>query len=205
VGRVIDRCIIEREIPTIIRPADGLSLALNTPDYTTAVRIADAVNAAFPQTAMAAHAGLVHIDLPVKHRTVDGIGAFWSKVGELKVEPSMPARVVVNERTGTIVIGQNVQLGAAAISHGNLTIKIKETTTTSQPSPFSSRGQTVQDKQTDITAEEEVRRITAIPEATTLGDVTQALNVLGVTPRDMITILQLLKKAGALQCELVVL
>jgi flagellar P-ring protein FlgI len=205
IGRVVNGALVEREIPIVIRPSEDLKLSLNTPNQTTSVRMADAINALYPDSATPITPGLVKVALPLKYRSVAGITRFWSTISALKVEPFIPARVVVSERTGTIIIGQNVRLAATAISHGNLVIKIKETTNTSQPSPLNNSGATAQDKKTDIDASEERRMITTIDEATTLGDVVNGLNAVGATPRDMITILQALKRADALQCELIVL
>jgi len=205
VARIPGGAMIEKTIPTSIRPNEPLHLALNTPDIGTAVRVADAVNAVYPDSARPVNAGMITIDVPLKFRSPEGITRFWALAGALRVVPDAPARVVVNERTGTIVVGEDVRLGTAAISHGNLTISIKETSKTSQPAPFSNTGETRTEKQTDITTDEEKTGVYVVENTTTLHDVARGLNLLGVAPRDMISILQALKRAGALQCELVIM
>jgi len=204
VGRIPGGAILERRIATHIRPTEDLHLVLNTPDFTTAVRTAAAIEEAFPGSARPESAGLIRVSVPLPYRSVESLPLFIASLQGLKVVPDSPARVVVNERTGTIVAGEHVKLSAAAISHGNLTIAIKETTTTSQPGPFSP-GETRTEKSTDITTEEPTAGLYVVEDAATLAEVARALNLLGVAPRDMIAIFQALREAGALQAELVVM
>jgi flagellar P-ring protein precursor FlgI len=120
----------------------------------------------------------------------------------LEVKPDVAAKVILNERTGTIVMGENVRISTVAITHGNLTLVIKESPLVSQPSPLSKTGETKVVPRTDLKVEEEKRRLMVLQETATIGDVVRALNQLGVTPRDLISILQAVKAAGALQAEL---
>jgi flagellar P-ring protein precursor FlgI len=203
-GRIPDGAILEKRIATVLRPADDLQLVLNMPDYVTAVRAAQSICAAFPDSATPVDAAVIRVCVPEDYRSAEKFAEFVAKVEEVKVTPDSPGRVVVNERTGTIVAGENVRLSAAAISHGNLTISIKETTNTSQPNPGAS-GETRTEKSTQISAQEPKAGIYVIDDSATLADVARALNLLGVTPRDMVSIFQALKEAGALQCELTVI
>jgi len=204
VGRIPDGAILEKRIATVLRPTDDLQIVLNAPDYVTAVRAARSICAVFPDSATPVDAAVIHVCVPQEYRSAEKLAEFVAKVEEVRVVPDSPGRVVVNERTGTIVAGENVRLSAAAISHGNLTISIKETTNTSQPNPGAS-GETRTEKSTDITAKEPKPGIYVLDDSATLADVARALNLLGVTPRDMVSIFQALKEAGALQCELTVI
>jgi flagellar P-ring protein precursor FlgI len=196
--------MLEKRIPTILRPTEDLEFVLSAPDFTTAVRAAKAIDALFAGAATPISAGTIQVRVPQEYRSAEMLSDFVARVQEAKVTPDSPARVVVNERTGTIVAGEHVRLGAAAISHGNLTISIKETTNTSQPGPFSS-GETKTEKSTEITAQEPKSSLFVVEDAATLAEVARALNLLGVTPRDMVAIFQALHEAGALQCELTVI
>jgi len=204
VARIPGGAIMERRIPTTIRPTDDLHFVLNTPDYTTIVRAAEAINALFEEAAVPTDAGTVSVKVPFDYRSVEKLSEFIAKIQDLKVVPDSTARVVVNERTGTIVAGEHVKLATAAISHGSLTISVKESTATSQPLPLSG-GETKTEKSTEITADEEKPGIYVVNEAATVADVARALNLLGVSPRDMVSIFQALKEAGALQAELIII
>ena len=135
VGRIPSGAILEKRIATVLRPTDDLQIVLNMPDYVTAVRAAQSICAVFPDSATPVDAAVIHVRVPQEYRTAEKLADFIAQVEEVRVTPDSPGRVVVNERTGTIVAGENVRLSAAAISHGNLTISIKETTNTSQPNP----------------------------------------------------------------------
>ena len=130
---------------------------------------------------------------------------FVSAVETLDVRPDGIAKVVVNERTGTIVMGEQVRIATVAVSHGNLSLVIKESPQVSQPAPLSTGGETKVVPRTQLKVEEESRRLMLLSEGATLGDVVRALNTLGVTPRDLIGILQAIKAAGALQAELTII
>jgi len=201
VGLIPGGAIMEKRIPISLRPADDVFLVLHRPDFATAVRAADAINALFPDAAIAVHAGTVQVHVPLEYRSAERLALFISQLHEVKVVPDTRACVVVNERTGTIVAGEHVKLNTVAIAHGNLTISIKETTDTSQPPPFSP-GETRTEKTTEIDVQEDRAGLHVVQDAATLAEVVRALNLLGVTPRDMVSIFQALKEAGALQAEL---
>jgi len=204
VARIPGGAIMERRISTTLRPTDDIRLVLNAPDYTTVVRTAEAINASFKEAAAPMDAGTVTIKVPFAYRSVEKLSTFIAAIQNLKVVPDSTARVVVNERTGTIVAGEHVKLATAAVSHGSLTISVKESTETSQPLPFSD-GETRTEKSTEIAAQEERPGMYVVNEAATVADVARALNLLGVSPRDMVSIFQALKEAGALQAELMVI
>jgi flagellar P-ring protein precursor FlgI len=165
--------------------------------------VADAINALFyDQIAAAADAGTVKLNVPTAY--TGNVVELVALVEKLEVKPDAIARVVINERTGTVVMGENVRISTIAIAHGNLSIVIKESAGVSQPEPFS-EGQTVVIPDTQITVKEEDRQLMLVPNGTSIGDVVRALNALGVTPRDLIAIFQAIKAAGALQAELEVI
>lgn len=204
VARIPDGATMEKSVPTLLRPTDDLHVVLDTPDFTTAVRAAEAINKVFAESARAMSAGVIKVKIPTEYRSAEALAAFVARFHEIEVTPDTPARVVVNERTGTIVAGEHVKLGTAAISHGNLTISTRELTRTSQPPPFSG-GETRTEKTTEISVKEEKANIFVVEDAASLADLARALNLLGVTPRDMVSIFQALKQAGALQCELIII
>jgi flagellar P-ring protein FlgI len=199
-GRIPGGALVERELPNTLSGKSQLKLNLAMSDFTTAARIASAVNDRFGSgTAAAADPGTVGIRIPDSYssRMIE----FVSAVETLDVRPDVIAKVVLNERTGTIVMGEQVRISTVAVSHGNLSL-IKETPQVSQPSPFSRTGSTAVVPRTDLKVEEEQRRLMVMSEGATIGEVVRALNTLGVTPRDLIGIMQSIKAAGALQAEL---
>ncbi len=202
VGRIPGGAVAERAVTTVLRPTDDIEMVLRHADFTTAVRMAAVVNERFGGGAHVVDGATVRIKVPPVYQTPEKIAEFVAGLQELYVVPDSTARVVVNERTGTIVAGEHVKISTVAISHGNLTIAITEKSKTSQPEGFSS-GETSEDDSTDIEAAEEKSGVFVIKDAATIAEVARALNLLGVTPRDMISIFQALKRAGALQGELV--
>lgn len=203
-GRVASGALVERELPNALTGKSVLHLNLDTSDFTTASRIVTAVNDKFKATVAASRdSGSVTLTIPESYsdRTVEFIAALES----LEVKPDVQAKVVLNERTGTIVMGENVRISTVAVTHGNLSLVIKETPQVSQPAPFSKTGKTVVVPRTDLKVEEENRRLMVMQEGASIGDVVRALNLLGVTPRDLISILQAVKAAGALQAELTII
>jgi flagellar P-ring protein precursor FlgI len=203
-GVVPGGAIVEKEVVVDLDSWDSVSVLLRHPDFTTAIRTAEAIEGTFGKgTAVAVNGGLVKASLPAPFhgRVVEYIAAMEG----LDVAVDVPAKVVVNERTGTVVLGEHVRLSTCAISHGNLTISVKNTLNVSQPlAPVigSSQGQTVitPDVQTDV--KEEESRLMVVDQTVTLGDVVRALNAVGVTPRDLVAILSALRAAGALQANL---
>jgi flagellar P-ring protein precursor FlgI len=201
-GRVPNGAMIEKEAPGELAKQGKVQLLLKDPDFNTARLIAKAVNARYPGVAEACDPGSVNLFLPgdSKKTLSDLIG----EVGLLEVKPDVPARVIINERTGTVVAGENVTLSPVAVAHGNLFLRVSETPQVSQPNPFGGGGTAVVPR-TQVGAVEERARMIVLPKATSVADVARALNALGVTPRDLISIFQLLKEAGALHAELKVI
>ena len=207
VGRVTGGALLERPVMTEPIATDGvMRIYLKQPDFTTAQRIVEAINAALPDAvAHSQSPGEVAISLPPGARR-DPV-SFIASVESLKITPDNAARVVVNERTGTVIMGQNVRLAPVAIAHGGLHITVKTDLGVSQPQPFSN-GQTVVVPDTSIVIEEpKDRQLVEMPaeKGGSLKELVLALNSLGVTPRDLIAVFEALKEAGALQAELVIM
>lgn len=201
-GRVPSGAIIEREIPRRFEGAGSLVLQLRNPDFTTAVAIADVINrfgAARYHQALADARNSTEVVVRKPARA--DLTRLMAEIEDLVVETDTPAKVVVNERTGTIVIGQDVRISKVAVSYGTLTVQVRETPQVSQPSPFS-RGQTTVTPQTDIAAQAEGGRV-AIIDGPDLQSLVAGLNRIGVKPDGIIAILQGIKSAGALHAELV--
>ena len=201
VGRVVNGATIEREIQINFNQKEELSLFLHEPDFTTAVRVSKAINSAL-QSDVAGTSDAGTIDLKVPEKYLGKIVEFVTAIEGIEITPDSTSKIVVNERTGTIVMGENVRISTVAIAHGNLSIQIKESSQVSQPKPFSKGGKTVETPQTDISVNEEKNPIIIMNSGVSIGEVVRALNALGVSPRDLIAILQSLKAAGALQARL---
>jgi len=204
-GRIPNGAIIEREIDFALTDMRQAKMSLRNPDLTTARRISQAINAFLGTTAAnTLDPGTVLIQLPDSFE--GALIDVMTDVEQLLVEPDQTARVVIDENTGVIVIGQDVRISTVAVAQGNLTIKITETPQVSQPSPFSETGETVVVPRTDITIEEDPdRRLAVVDDGVSLQELVDGINALGVGPRDMISILQAIKAAGALQAEIEVM
>jgi flagellar P-ring protein precursor FlgI len=201
VGRVVQGVSVEREIPFDLNQKDALMLALNKPDFTTATRVAQAINAGVMDSiARTQDSGTIHVSVPAGF--AGNIAALIATVEGLSVTPDNVSRVVINERTGTVIMGENVRISTVAIAHGNLSVEIKQNFNVSQPMPFSNRGQTVVTPDTQTWVTEGRAPLQIMENGVSIGQVVRALNALGVTPRDLISILQALKAAGALQADL---
>ncbi|MCX7900247.1 MAG: flagellar basal body P-ring protein FlgI [Methylocystis sp.] len=203
VGRIPNGATIEREPPRPDSADATLILQLRNPDFATSVHIADAVNAYARRRYGSALAHerdnrSVILSLPAGAKAT----RFLAEIGDLKVEAETPARVVIDERTGTVVIGADVQISPVAVTHGGLTVRITETPQVSQPAPFSD-GQTVVTTQTNVAAAEETGQV-AMLSGPTLKTLVKGLNQIGVRPTGVISILQAIKNAGALQADLVI-
>jgi flagellar P-ring protein precursor FlgI len=202
-GRIARGAIVEREVPFDLAGLQTVNIALRNPDFTTARRIADAVNTelgrdvAYPQDS-----GTVILNVSM------GGGdpaALLTSVESLPIDPDLPARVVIDENTGVIVMGDSVRISKVAVAQGNLTIRITETPQVSQPNPFSNTGVTVVVPRTNVEVQEDAdRKLAVLDSGVTLEELVAGLNSLGVSPRDMISILQTIKTAGALQADLMV-
>jgi len=204
-GRIPNGAIVEREIDFDLQNMKSVKVALHNPDFTTARRISDAVNAYLGTlAAVATDPGTVLVSLPEGYigTAVD----LMTDVEQLRIEPDQPARVIIDENTGVIVIGDDVRISTVAIAQGNLTIKVTETAQVSQPSPFSEGGTTEVVPRTEIEVDDDSdRRLGVVNEGVSLQELVNGLNALGIGPRDMISILQAIKAAGALQAEIQVM
>jgi len=202
VGIISNGAIVEREIAATLVRDGRLSFSLAAPDYTSASRMAEAINATFPAAAARARdAATVDLNLPPEYVGHDV--AFLADVGAVTVTPDTSARIVINERTGTIVATSSVGLSQVAISHGALTITVSSTLGVSQPGAFSG-GQTALVPSTQTDVKETKGGFKIVPEAPSVDRLASALNALGVTTREMMSIFQTLKAAGALQAELII-
>ena len=201
-GRIAAGAIVEREIGFQLASLSTLRLTLRNPDFTTAGRIAEVINARFPGSAVADNPTIVSI-----HPVGDmNMMSFVSQVENLSVEPDAPAKVVIDEVAGVIVMGENVRLSTVAIQQGNLTITVRESPAVSQPLPFSRTGTTTVVPQSDVSVDEEKgKQFISLKSGASLSSLVSGLNALGVTPRDMISILQTIKAAGALQADIEVM
>lgn len=204
-ARIANGAIVERELAFQLADLRSLRLSLRNPDFTTARRVAGAINTFIGvQTATADNPTTVQLTVPPAYR--GGVVALLTDIEQLRVQPDLAARVVIDEASGVIVMGQDVRVSKVAIAQGNLTIAVTETPQVSQPSPFSTQGDTVVVPRTEVTVdEEEDRQLGIIDGSISLKELVDGLNALGVSPRDMITILQAIKSAGALQAEIEVM
>ncbi len=200
VARIPSGATIEREMQTNFNDRDLLRISLRNPDFTTASRMSEAINQALLEPA-AKMTDAATVDVRVPGKYLDNVSGFVTMIENIGVAPDTVSKVVVNERTGTVVIGENVRISTVAIAHGNLSISIKDDAKVSQPMPFS-QGQTVVTPDTNINVREEKAPIYLMESNVTIGDIVRALNALGVTPRDLISIFQALQASGALQAKL---
>jgi flagellar P-ring protein precursor FlgI len=222
VGRIPGGAIVERSIPVDLVRNNEIELLLRSPDFMTAVRTAQAINRYFPDAATAVDSHVVQVQLPEDWR--DQPTAFIAQMTQIEVEPDSIARIIINERTGTIVATKPVRISQVAISHANLSVVVENDDAVSQPVAFAPGdsglfgaerdpetgviiapgGQTVVTNDTNVEVIEEQGEFTVFNDAPTIDRLTSGLNALGVTSRDMMAILQSLKAAGALQAELIV-
>ncbi len=204
-GRISNGAIIEKEIKYDIAEQKSIRLALRNPDFTTSKRIADVINKKLKKdVAIPLDPSTVDIKIPKEFH--DKITTFMAKIEQLKVIPDQIARVIIDEQNGIIVMGENVKINSVAISHGDLTIRVRETPLVSQPKSFSKRGSTKVVDRTEIEIEEDPNnKVTFVGSSVNLQDLVNGLNALGVAPGDMITILRAIKAGGALQAEIEVI
>jgi flagellar P-ring protein precursor FlgI len=203
VGTITNGAIVEREIATSIVSDDRMRLLLHHPDFTSAARMADAINHRWPAAATALDAATVGVAVPAGSRGRDV--AFIAELGSVELEPDTQARIVLNERTGTIVATSTVRLSQVAIAHGSLTITVSSNLSVSQPNSFNNSGETVvvPSTQTDV-VEGGKDGFVVVPESPSIDRFASALNALGVSTRDMMAIFQSLKRSGALQADLII-
>lgn len=203
VGRIPGGATVERAVPTPFNETRRIVFNLHDPDFTTARRAVDAINEALGSTeADALDAVSIAVNAPTE---ASQRVAFIGYLEELTIEPGESAgKIIVNSRTGTIVIGNHVTVGPAAVTHGSLTVTISENTQISQPEPFTD-GVTAAVPDTDIDVVEESNRMFELPRGTTLSDIVQAINSVGAAPGDLVAILEALKQAGALRAQLIII
>lgn len=200
-GRIAGGAIVERELGFQLASMAQMRMTLRNPDFTTSRRIAEAVNRRFPGTAHAQNPTIVAVRPPAGQ----DMAAFMAQIENLQVQPDNAAKVVIDEVSGVIVMGEAVRVSTVAIAQGNLTIRVQEFPDVVQPAPFS-QGQTVIIPQTAVEVEEEKgKQFLTVRNGASLSDLVAGLNALGVTPRDMISILQTIKAAGALQADIEVM
>ncbi|HUI06941.1 MAG TPA: flagellar basal body P-ring protein FlgI [Verrucomicrobiae bacterium] len=201
-GQIIGGALVEREIPATVVRNNYVELLLREPDFTSAARLAAAINEKFAGSAEAVDSTSVRVKIPegAESSPVE----FIAHLQAVEVTPDTPARIIINERTGTIVATSRIKISSCAVSQGNLTITIASSLDVSQPNPFNQSGQTVVTPRTETSVTESKGSLIALPELPTVERVAAALNMLGVTPRDMMAIFQAMKQAGALQAELLI-
>jgi len=200
VGRIIEGALAEREVPSNFNQKDSLLITLHNPDFTTVSRLARAINDRLGEDSTdPLDARTVRLKVP--HRFQGKIVELMASIENLDIIPDMRAKVILDERTGTVVIGENVRISTIAVSHGNLSIEIKERVNVSQPLPFSG-GETTVTPESDVSVKEEKARLLLMPSGIDIGEVVRALNAIGISPRDLIAIFQAIKAAGALQASL---
>ncbi|MGC8668628.1 MAG: flagellar basal body P-ring protein FlgI [Chthonomonadales bacterium] len=201
VGRIPQGATVEREVPTSITDGQTVEITLNEGDLTTASRIAEAINAKIPAAnAQPLDPYTVRVAIPPAER--GNVVSFLAKVEGITVEPDTVARIVVNERTGTVVIGGDVRVSPCAIAHGDIQVKVENNPIVAIPPPFSENGKPVVVPLKDVSVKETPAKLAAMPATTTVDQLVRALNALGVTPRDLISILQAMKAAGGITAEI---
>lgn len=201
-ARIANGAIIEREIGFEMADLKSIKLSLRNPDFTTANRISQAINAFLgTPAAVSTDLATVQVAVPASYRS--NVVNLLTDIEQLRIEPDQAARVIIDEQSGVIVMGEDVRISTVAIAQGNLTIRITETPQVSQPGPFASVGDTTTVDRTDVQIDQGGdRRLTVVSSGVTLQDLVNGLNALGIGPRDMITILQAVKAAGAMQADI---
>ena len=201
VGNVPGGALVEQDVAMAFASKNQgrITLALSQPDFTTASRICDSIDQRFGQITSAKDPGTVVVSVPSSYS--DNLVAFVAAIEELPITPDVAAKVVINERTGTVVVGSNVTIDHVAVAQSGLTVKIGQTTNVSQPAPFSN-GNTAVTTNTTVDVKEQPAGLVELPASASVGDVVAALNAVGATPREVISILQAIKAAGALHADL---
>lgn len=204
-GRIANGAIVEREIRFSMAGMENVKLTLRNPDFTTARRVAQAINA-FLGTDAARPSDPTTVRLQVPKNYHENVVGLLTDIEQLRIEPDQLARVIIDEQSGTIVMGENVRISTVAIAQGSLTIRVTEAQQVSQPGPFAEVGTTTTVDRTNVDVQEgEERRLTVLNPGVSLQELVNGLNALGIGPRDMITILQAIKASGALQAEIEVM
>jgi flagellar P-ring protein precursor FlgI len=203
VGRISNGAIIEREIDFALNRLNQVRLALRNADFTTAKRIAAAINDFIGvNTAEPLDSSTVQVNVPKQY--LGNVVSLLTEIEQLQIEPDLPAKIVIDERSGIIVMGRDVRVSTVAVAQGNLTVTITETPQVSQPAPFS-RGQTRVVPRTSVGVQEEGKKLAVVREGVSLQQLVDGLNALGIGPRDLISILQAIKASGAIQADIEVM
>ncbi len=203
VGRIANGAIIEREIEFALNRLPTVRLALRNPDFTTAKRIATAVNDFLGgKTAEPIDPSTVQLSIPTEYR--GNVVALLTEIEQLQVEPDLAAKIIIDERSGIIVMGRDVRVATVAVAQGNLTVTISESPQVSQPGPLS-RGRTVVTPNTSVAVKEDGKKFALVKDGVSLQQLVDGLNGLGIGPRDLIGILQAIKAAGAIQADIEVM
>jgi flagellar P-ring protein FlgI len=198
-ARIAGGAIVEREVPYALRSATSLKLALRNPDFTTAQRVAAAIDRRFPGGAQVLDPATVELRQGAE---APGVIEMFAEVENIEVDVDQPARIVINEASGTVVMSADVRISPVAVAQGGLTVSVSEAPVASQPEPFSRGGETVVLPRTSVAVDDGAGRALGFVEGASLRQLVSGLNALGVSPRDLITILQAVKSAGALQAEI---
>ena len=204
-ARIANGAIVERELIYKLANLKNVDISLRNPDLTTARRMAQAINAFLgTSAARPSDPGTITLDVPDDYE--NNVVGLLTDIEQLRIEPDQLARVIIDEQSGTIVMGENVKISTVAIAQGNLTIRITDAAQVSQPGPFAEVGTTTTVARTDVQVDEgSDKKLTVVTSGVTLQDLVNGLNSLGIGPRDLITILQAVKAAGALQAEIAVM
>ena len=202
VGRIVQGATVEREVPIRWQDKTVMTIKLNRPDFTTAMRTAELVAKNLPGSgAKPTDASTISFTIPEEYRS--NLAVMVARIENTQVQPDAVAKVIIDERTGTVVVGENVRISTVAVAHGSLSIQIRETAEVSQPGPFAPPGATtVVSPVSEVQVQEETRKLIVLEAGPTINDVVRALNSIGATPRDLIMIFQAIKAAGALHAEL---
>jgi flagellar P-ring protein FlgI len=204
VATIPQGAIVERSIPFDLFQSKRVRIVLRQPDFTTMTKLVDAINDTMGRPAATAIDSAA-VEVPLFPEHIKDPVSLMARLEQVEVDQDIGARVVVNERTGTIIMGEHVTISRVALAHGNLNISIRSETQVSQPNPLAQGGTTTVITNGDVNVGEEVKALAIVGGQVTLGDVVKALNTLGATPRDLISIFTALKRAGALQAELVIM
>jgi flagellar P-ring protein precursor FlgI len=200
VGQIANGALIEGEVGLQFNGREHIRMLLNNPDFTTSARLADTINMQLgADVARAVDSGTIEVQVLEPYRA--NVAAFVATLENMELIPDQVAKVVLDERTGTVVIGENVRIATVAVAHGNLSIEIREEREVSQPAPLS-QGRTVITPKSEVKVKEDKSQVVLLSQAVTIRDLVRALNSIGVTPRDLVAIFQAIKAAGALQAKL---
>lgn len=199
VGMTTNGAIVERDVPVQLVTNGNITLSLSQPDFTTASRISNAIDSQFGGISTARDPGTVLVSVPSHYE--GNLVAFVAALEDLYITPDQIAKIVINERTGTIVMGANVSIDEVAVAHGGLSVRVTRNQEVSQPRPFSD-GVTTPVNNTTVDVKEDKASVMVLPATANVGDVVNGLNAIGATPRDIISILQAMKAAGALHADL---